>query len=563
MNRLAYYRATRERIRRRRRAAARRRRVGVLLFVLFCVAGGVAWPRSVIVNGNKLRARRHETVASLMARSGVPLTGDLLDVEGELLVRGGGAQATAYIDGRPVSLDTKVRPGRQIVAVPGGDACEELREVASRLRGVSSPSEEVPSLQRTWVGAVTGKTLGSEEIPARRPRRTRPEENEPRRVALTFDDGPHREWTPKYLRLLERYGARATFFVLGENCEGEWAQELLRQTVAAGHEIGNHSYGHARMTRRPPEFMRESLGKVEGYVMAAAGVNMHWFRPPYRAISDSVRRTADQMGYDLALWDVDPFDWKQPGTETIARRVLTDTDPGEVILLHDGGGDRAQTLAALELILKELVADGVQCVTLSELKPQGDPEERTVVELPTGPLTVQACRPGLKVKVNGAVAKPPVRPAEAGSDLLLPGQWILERLRARYSWDNEALAFTIHGPLGDVCAAMSSRRLELGERIEALETPPLVFRDKPMLPLWLVITATAARADYDAQTRMLSLASPRRPVLSREMLLPAPGTEARRLGWNEPWPEAVRRRAARQGGPAPADVIAGLFPTNL
>jgi peptidoglycan/xylan/chitin deacetylase (PgdA/CDA1 family) len=523
--------------------------VGLVLLVLLLAGATVAWPRSATVNGRRLRLKRGEAAAALLARAGIEAkAGDLRDVRGRVLTPGEGLPPSVYVDGRPASLDAKPHGGQHLVVVPGSDRCEALTEHVGPIKGVKGQSADIPSLRRTWVGAVTGAKLGSEDVPARElPRRSR-QPGVKRQVALTFDDGPSPQWTPQVLRLLDRYRAKATFFVLGVCCEGPKGRDVLRQEIAAGHEIGNHSYNHEMMSREPLPFVTKSLGRTAQLLTQAAGVEARWFRPPYGAEDEAVRQVAGDLGYDVALWDVDPFDWKRPGADKIAERILSAYAPGDVILVHDGGGDRSQTLKALETVLQALTADGIECVTLSELRPMGAPRRQTLVALPTGPLVVQEARPGLKIVVNGQAAKPPSRPAEAGDDLLLSGAWILKLLQVPFSWDQDALAFTLDSPWGAACTRVSSRRLDLGGRTEALEVPPLIFRRHPLLPLWLVTVATGARVDYDEHTRVLRFESPSRPAPDPQWSLLLEGRTAQgRLGWGEPWTSAVPAYAARFG----------------
>ena len=180
-----------------------------------------------------------------------------------------------------------------------------------------------------------------------------PQPEEPKVLYLTFDDGPSEWWTPRILEVLARYDAHATFFALGEQVDA--SPEMAAAVLAAGHSIGNHSLTHQTfegVTRTG--FLRELLGtqtQLEGQGSAC-------LRPPYGAIDANTRVYAAEQGYRVVLWDVDPQDWRRPGVTEIAAGVIDRVKPGDVILLHDGGGERSQTVLALEIILRTLGEQG-------------------------------------------------------------------------------------------------------------------------------------------------------------------------------------------------------------
>ncbi|TFG70908.1 MAG: polysaccharide deacetylase family protein [Anaerolineales bacterium] len=172
-------------------------------------------------------------------------------------------------------------------------------------------------------------------------------------VYLTFDDGPTARWTPQILAVLARYNAHAAFFVLGEQVEQY--PEVIASILEAGHTLGNHSFDHQSfdgITRQG--FNRE----VRDTEKALGGTGTQCLRPPYGAVDAYTRIYAAENGYRTVMWDVDPQDWRRPGVTAIMTRVLTEVQPGDVVLFHDGGGDRSQTVRALDLILKELSSQG-------------------------------------------------------------------------------------------------------------------------------------------------------------------------------------------------------------
>jgi peptidoglycan/xylan/chitin deacetylase (PgdA/CDA1 family) len=164
---------------------------------------------------------------------------------------------------------------------------------------------------------------------------------------LTFDDGPQVEWTPKILQVLAKHRAKATFFVLGREAAAH--PDLIALTRAAGHRLGNHTWDHRMRTTLPPAKVRQEI---------SAGVTSKCFRPPFRETNAHIEAIAASYHQRQVLWDVDTKDWSKPGTAKIERAILTGARPGAIVLLHDGGGNRAETVAALDSALTKLTRQG-------------------------------------------------------------------------------------------------------------------------------------------------------------------------------------------------------------
>lgn len=173
-------------------------------------------------------------------------------------------------------------------------------------------------------------------------------------VYLTFDDGPDPHWTPEVLAVLQAHNAHGTFFMLAEHANEH--PDLVDQVRAAGNTIGNHSVSHPQLPKLSPAQLHHQV---------ADGVRSKCFRPPYGATNAAVRAEIRRNGMQQVLWDVDPQDWARPGTATIVQRALAGAHPGAIILMHDGGGNRAQTVAALDQVLTALSARGYTFATLS------------------------------------------------------------------------------------------------------------------------------------------------------------------------------------------------------
>ncbi|MGX7672157.1 polysaccharide deacetylase family protein [Plantactinospora sp. DSM 117369] len=173
-------------------------------------------------------------------------------------------------------------------------------------------------------------------------------------VALTFDDGPDPRYTPPILALLRRSGVKATFCLVGVNVRAH--PDLVRAIAADGHTLCNHSWAHdMRLGSRSRSAILADLTRTNQAIRSAvAGVPIPYFRQPGGAWTRSVVRAAQQLNMTSLHWAVDPRDWARPGARNIIRTVTSDVYPGAIVLLHDAGGDRRATVAALRSILPAL-----------------------------------------------------------------------------------------------------------------------------------------------------------------------------------------------------------------
>jgi peptidoglycan-N-acetylglucosamine deacetylase len=181
----------------------------------------------------------------------------------------------------------------------------------------------------------------------------------PRTVALTFDDGPSAH-TPEILDILYRHRVPATFCLLGDNAEEQ--PQLARRIAREGHQICNHSRSHADLARASAHRIRGEVSIAQWQIARATGVTPRTFRFPYGSSDARSERIVRRYGLRPLDWDVDPQDWTRPRSGAITSRVVRRVRPGSVVLLHDGGGDRRHTAAALETIIRELRAKGYRFV---------------------------------------------------------------------------------------------------------------------------------------------------------------------------------------------------------
>ncbi|WP_129843682.1 polysaccharide deacetylase family protein [Streptomyces sp. RFCAC02] len=177
-----------------------------------------------------------------------------------------------------------------------------------------------------------------------------------RTIALTFDDGPNPRDTPDLLRVLREHGARAVFCLWGDHVRTH--PEIVREIVREGHQLGNHSMHHDDMSAWSPERVRADLLEADAAIREAApGAGVPWFRAPFGHWGRSAEVAAG-LGMRPLGWRLAIGDWDPPGTGELVRRLEEGLTPGAVVVLHDGGGDRSQTVAAVDRIIPAFAARG-------------------------------------------------------------------------------------------------------------------------------------------------------------------------------------------------------------
>ncbi|MEO5914584.1 MAG: polysaccharide deacetylase family protein [Luteolibacter sp.] len=182
-------------------------------------------------------------------------------------------------------------------------------------------------------------------------------------IAMTFDDGPHPQNTPRLLDMLRARNIKATFYVIGQSVN--LYPQIVRRTVAEGHEIGNHSNTHRLLSKLSDAEISADLRRCHDAIGSAAGIQPRTMRPPYGGLLQRQREMVHaEFGYPIILWSVDPFDWKRPGANVITSRILAGASAGGIVLSHDLHG---QTVDAMPATLDGLLSRGFKFVTVSQL----------------------------------------------------------------------------------------------------------------------------------------------------------------------------------------------------
>ncbi len=190
-------------------------------------------------------------------------------------------------------------------------------------------------------------------------------ENEDKRIALTFDDGPHYKYTAEILEILDEYNIKATFFVVGQLAEKY--PELILRELAEGHEVASHTWSHAHLTMLSDKSLEDEIYATEELLYELAEYRPTLLRPPEGKYGDNLLRVAGKLDYEVILWTVDTRDWAHTPAETIVKTVLENTESGSIILCHDFIGGESPTPAALREFIPRLIENGYEFVTVSDL----------------------------------------------------------------------------------------------------------------------------------------------------------------------------------------------------
>ncbi len=381
----------------------KRRRVptGLVVFVVFfaLVCGGLFLffnppLYNVNVNGTDHLVTMGTTIQKVIDEGfASPTAGNLLSVDGEVYTEGGGDAFEATINGTETTADASyVIPRGATVQIENGNDVTEDYDVTTETVAHGTSSTDSSSLSSYYNGAIhiyskgqdgeqevrTGKVSGKTVTTVTK----QPvdegyssfsvDTNGDKVIALTFDDGPWGDTTTQILDILKEYDAKATFFEIGNQC-AEYS-DVVKRIASEGHQIATHSYDHAsgsgqgvslsimsaseqvEEVTKGFQAIEDVLGTSVSRVLRAPGGNYY---------GDIITNLADYVDVEVG-WDVDTEDWSKPGAQSIADAILS-AQPGNVVLMHDGGGDRSQTVEALKIALPQLAEQGYKFVTIDEL----------------------------------------------------------------------------------------------------------------------------------------------------------------------------------------------------
>ncbi len=195
-------------------------------------------------------------------------------------------------------------------------------------------------------------------------------------LALTFDDGPSKEYTGMLLDELKKRHMKATFFMVGQNVADN--PDLVKRMVAEGHEVANHSWTHPAFAKMSDDAVRNEIQKTQDAIVAACGVKPTLMRPPYGSITQSQKKWIPaEFGTQIILWSVDPLDWKKPGESVVRSRIVSGAEDGAIILAHDIHGS---TVRAMPETFDQLIAKGFQFATVSELLAMEQPTTKVLAK---------------------------------------------------------------------------------------------------------------------------------------------------------------------------------------
>lgn len=346
-----------------------------LLVALYAIS-----PVAVTVGGRQARANRIESVESVARRVAPDLltSGDLLDVEGKVLEHGKGAAPRILVSGRDAKSTDLVWWNRKVTILKGANTTEDVsttvvwdhfgyQKVGDGALPVVTKQGRL-GVTEIRVGSRSGAELervNTSQAIEPTVQFALPKAGATPMVALTFDDGPSEVETAQILDVLAAQDVKATFFVIGENVERY--PKIVSRAVSEGHQVAMHAYGHPNFKDISPDEITAELNRCADAVQDAAGVRPTWVRPPYGGVDGLVYTHLNNLDYRIGLWNVDPADYSRPGMQKIINRVVYGAFPGGIVLMHDGGGDRSETVAALPGIIGELRDAGYQFVTVEEL----------------------------------------------------------------------------------------------------------------------------------------------------------------------------------------------------
>lgn len=499
-----------------RRGLSRGQRVAGFALVVAAVvaAGSLLAPSSVRVNGVRVPIGRGWTGADCACFMELSTrTGDLVDVNGAVLVAGGGRQAGALNGGVPVALSASVRRGDRLTITPAADVREPIIEIATHVDGrsrfpdgrcvpESASHPFIRGIKRERRGGYSDKIQSVEIAYASAVVHAPDSPTRPKCVAFTFDDGPNDTWTPKFLAALSTRGARGTFFVLGQAVKPR--EDVFRKTLAQGHEVGVHSWRHNDFRKLSNAAARADLTRCLDVMKECGAETVRWFRPPWGEHPKRIDDVAAELGLRIAMWDIDTLDWQRPGVDKICERVMKGLEDGAIVLMHDGPKLRAQTLAAVERLIPAIQSRGYILTTLSEARGLVPVFAGEVVLNIGGKEYRFEPLPGdLRVEVNGERVEMPVVPLRLGAEILVPARAVGGAVGCRVQYDPSAQTVLIEGGGGGALFRLDSTSCELDGKDTTLSVPPILYGPHALVPLSVLKRIALVSCVYDGVRHVL------------------------------------------------------------
>lgn len=361
--------------------------VAVLILAVIGVAAYKFWPINVVVNNQELTLTYDKSLNEALVQSGIKVNpGNFVAVDLSTIKNGEGYEEYITLNNTEVNdKNIKLKDNDQIKYENGHDKMEDYDSIDSKIMAKSS-IEGVGSIHKfegngepgVW-SQMTGKvskifterqTKDPQDVTVKQ-YNVDPEQDKV--IALTFDDGPSEEYTEQILSILKKYNAHATFFVIGENVDESWGQKLVKKEDSEGHQVCTHTYDHARGVGgtditvmsaekqiqeivKGQESIAKALKKDASKVCRLPGGNMN---------AITARLIAPYVNAEIG-WNVDTGDWKSPDVDKLIDNMES-ASSGNVVLCHDGGGDRGNTVKAIEKFLDDYTKKGYKFITIDEL----------------------------------------------------------------------------------------------------------------------------------------------------------------------------------------------------
>ena len=303
--------------------------------------------------------------------------GNLVSLTGSVIETGTGAPIVLGVNGKVAPGSTLLKNGDVITATSGQNTVEKKvkKEVEGHIgfnhqgQGPVLTVESVGKNPVTTIikgeksGAVVSRTVTQKGVKPFVQYNTYAN-NKYKIVALTFDDGPSPRYTQKVLAVLKKYQVKATFFELGTQIKKY--PDITKAVAASGNQVALHSEHHVRLAHASIKKINKEVSQGKETIKSVTGSYPTFMRPPYGSVDGSVFDALHANGLGIGLWSIDTRDWSRPGTKHIIRVAKKYAYPGAVILMHDGGGNRQQTVDALPAIIKAYKRAGYHFVTLDE-----------------------------------------------------------------------------------------------------------------------------------------------------------------------------------------------------